>query len=184
MKKMIMSSIILSALLLQAETLNPQFVSEKAVWVAHLDIDSIKDPQSKLGSWMMEQTLKDEAARKLAALELILGMDLRKDINGITAYGLSQGDKQAAAVLSGNFNLEHLATLLAGSDNYTLNRVEGYDVHSWDNKEKPGKRDYASLYDNSRITFASDSETLVHALMVLDGKKGNATGMELMNMAA
>ena len=184
MKRLVIFTFVVSALMLQAATINSQFVSKKAVWVAHIDIDSVKDPQSKLGSWMMEQSFKDAASRKLAALEVILGMDLRKDISGITAYGLSQGDKKSAAILTGNFDIERLTTLLAGADNYTLEIVAGYAIHSWDSKKKQGKRAYASLCDSGKIAFASDSETLVHALMVLDGKESNAVGIELMKIAA
>ena len=183
MNRIMSIALILVSGLLCAEPLNPKSISSEAVWVAHLDLDLVKMPGSSVGAWLMEQSYKPEAVRKLNATQAALGVDVRNDISSLTVYGLTTSESQVAAMVSGVFDTPRLKKLLGGLENYCMTTNEGCVVHSWNKEDNPIEKHYAAFQGSNLVVFASDSQTLVHAVKVLDGKSENGCESTLMKIA-
>ena len=183
MKPLIIIAILVTTGGVFAEPLNPDCVSEKAVWLAHLDLDLIKDPESGLGRWFVEQSYKPDAVRKLNAAQSALGIDVRNDISSLTAYGLSIGESNVVAMISGVFDSLRLKTLVNGLENYSVTTNEGCEIHSWNKDDNPIEQHYASFQGTNRVVFASDKNTLTHAMKVLMGKSEGGRNSTLLKIA-
>lgn len=182
MKRFRLLMLLVAAAGLRAEPLNPKYIASDAVWVAHIDLDMIKNSQSGMGAWLVEKSHEPQSAKKIAEAKAYLGFDLRNDLAGVTAYGLSENETQAVALLSGSFNPTKLAALLGGLDNYNVVTNSGCEIHSWNKKDNPVEQHYAAFHGTNLVAFASDGETLTHAVKVLLGKGEDGSESTLMKI--
>ena len=63
-------------------------VSSDARWVVHFDAERLR--QSQVGAAVTKGLSEGMAGRRMDALAALIGIDLRRDISGITLYGSSE----------------------------------------------------------------------------------------------
>lgn len=156
-----------------AAPFNPADVPAEVKWFAHLDVDQFKTTQ--VGKAVLEQLTTEEANRKFAALQAVLGFDPRgKDLFGLTACGVGG---RSAVIVRGRFDTERLVTLLKANDGYQEMNTEGYAVHSWIDEGKAKKqgadkaRMYGAFHPSGAAVLSEQLDTVGHVLAVMDGKK-------------
>lgn len=171
MNRIITIALVMITGLLFAEPLNPGHISDDAIWLAHLDLDQVKVQGSSLGAWLTDQSYKPEAVLKLNATQAALGVDVRNDISSLTVYGLSTDESCVAAMVSGTFDTPRLKKLLGGLENYSMTTNDCSEVHSWNKHDNPIEQHFAAFQGTNLVVFASDEETLVHAMKVLGGQR-------------
>ena len=70
----------------RAGTLDPGTVAADAKWLVHLDFDALRE--SKVAQHAREAILTRPRVKEiLAKVQEATGMDLEKDLHGLTAYG-------------------------------------------------------------------------------------------------
>jgi hypothetical protein len=155
-------------------------VAAGAKWVLHADLDQFK--QTAVGRLFVDGLAADEHARKLDALEAVIGMDVRRQLGGWTMYGLS-GDKQDSVILaSGNFDPAQFIKLVRANDHYRTFAHAGTTVHAGRNeKSEPF---FIAFPATGRAVVASSEPGIKDALDVLGGGKPslaqqNAAGLPL-----
>lgn len=164
-----------------AAPLAGQRVASEAKWIAHADLQQLK--QTEIGTYLLRRMSQPEVDAKLAAFKVIFNFDPRTDLDDVTAYGEGRGENDAAVLLRGRFDGERLLTLLRANDTYAGTTYNDHSVHSWiDDKEQARakaagdtpKRQYGALYSDGTLVMSDRRENVLAALDVLDGLRPNA----------
>ncbi len=162
------------AIAANAAPLDTGHVPAKAVWLMHLDGDAIR------GSMVVEQ-MQARVMKKHPQLEGFMamgaaatGMDIRKDIHGVTVYGLDTDKHNAVMIVHANADRKKLEAMVAKAPGHQTMEYRGYALHAWTHKgwrQSEGKPVVGTFYDDSTMVFARTREQVEMALDVLDGKR-------------
>jgi hypothetical protein len=144
----------------------------QVAWAARLDVQRIM--RSSWGDAVREAAARPEAKRKLAALEVLTGVNLLDDIRSITLAGEGQGPEGAALYVEGNLDRSRLTAVAALAESYKCRDYAGRTIHSWlDEGERrkavAGRRCHAAFAADDLLVFALSEETLEGALDAIDG---------------
>ena len=112
-----------------------------------------------------------DAEAKLAFVRGVLGMDLTKDIHGLTFYGKEIGKPQGVLIVAGQFDPERLAALAAVLPGHSVATHGDYKIASW-KCQCHGHACTAALvlHGKEQLVMAGSVDDLKGALDVLDGK--------------
>lgn len=161
----------------QAAPLELKQVAADAKWLAHLDVDALRQSTVVQHAWQAALARHPDAEAKLAFVRGVLGMDLTKDIHGLTCYGQHLGKPQGVLIIAGQFDPNHLAalaTLLPGS---TRSDYRDYHLASWTCECHGHSQPAAAvLRSKDQLVIAGSVADLQAALDVLDGKAAGLTG--------
>ena len=169
------------ACVLSAEQIKSEKVSKDAAWVMHLDLDLMRTVPDGLCGWLNEQSYQPEAARRLAANSRWLGIDIRSALKNVTAYGLTSDESQAVALFEGAFDKQQILARLNNVEGYKMSVNDNEEIHSWYKNKNPEELQYASFHSTNVVAFASDEDTLKHALAILRKSESGADGSSLLN---
>ena len=142
-------------------------VDSKALWLLHANVGQFK--QTAIGKALLVKLGEGKEAQKLDALAAIVGMDMRKDVDGITMYGSSPDKKQAVIVISGTFNAAQVVTLLKANDSYQVSAHQGVEIHDVNNPKK-NERLCIAFPKNGVAVMGGDAAQVAKALDVLAGR--------------
>ena len=176
MKKKVLSLLTLflaCGLALPAQPASPAaLVPQDAQWVLHLDVREFVSTQ-------LFDLLKNDHGSKLdrlnAKISEKLKIDLLKDIDGVTIFGIGKGRSNAVVCLAGNLDKNYLLSLLAQDKSHREIPYGKHRIHSWQSS-------HCGAFANNRLVLlGSDEDAIKNALDVIDGKKKNMTGSPLMS---
>lgn len=175
--------ILLILLILAASPLfaadNPlAWIPAESEFIASLNLRQIAD------SSLLQQILQEKGGERFNATLLILkgitGMDILKDLDRITIWGLVDNNDSVVLLFQGRINQDALITLLKANPKYLATQRAGLTMHEWfDQKEKRMKYG-AFLSENSGIICnqpqALDAAVAAHADVTksfIESPKGN-----------
>lgn len=147
-------------------------VASSAQWAAHVDVEGFL--ASKVGALVLEQVKKPEIAAGLIVLKNVSGLDLTKDLKGITLYGIDAGEENGAAVIEGTFDREKLLALLRANPSLRETKVGELDAYQWTDEpkgDKPGAERFGLFFSNNLIVVAGSRNMLEQAVAVLQNKQ-------------
>jgi len=167
--------ICLTACAAMAGPLQRNQVAANAVWMAHLDVDKLK--QTRIGQHVLAEMEKPEAKNKLAAFEAIFSFDPRKDVTGITLYGTGTRPDKGVVLLHGSFDTQRLVTLAKAGQDYASTEHRTHAIHAWtdEKKAKAGRGDartFAAVHGGN-VVLGQTREAVAAALDVLDNVSAN-----------
>ncbi len=147
------------------------------LWVLHFDLDALR--QTVVGQYILSEMETVEARQKLAAFQAIFGMDLRRDVHGITVYSATKAEQDGVALVYAEFDPGRLTVLAQGAKGYRATTHREHTIHSWIDEKKRAKasgnpRTYAAIRGRV-IVFGQKESRVVEALDVLDGITPNLT---------
>jgi hypothetical protein len=147
----------------------------EARWALCLDWTAARAAPA-LGAWIEQHLAGPEAAPKLAALSLITGFDLRRDLRRLWLAGSSTRPEEVVLVLDGTFDADRLVTLVRAADRYRLGAHRGVPVHAWfDANEQRMK--HAAFLRPDRLVLANAEPALALAIDAnLDGGAAQELG--------
>lgn len=160
-------------LALPSQPLSPAvLVPQDAQWVLHLDV-------RKFVSTQLFDLLKNDHGSKLdhfnAKIFEKLKVDILKDIDGVTLFGIGKGRSNAVVCLSGNLDKNYLLSLLAQDKNHRETPYGKHTIHSW-------RSSHCGAFANDHLVLlGSDEDAIKNALDVIDGKKRNMAASPLMS---
>ena len=106
-------------------------VPRAAVWMMHLDMDAVRE------STVMRQAY-ERAARMHPHLEKMMqmaagmaGMDPRKDLHGVTAYGLDTDKHNAVVIVRARANREFLEKMVRKAPDHASVEHGRHTLHRW-----------------------------------------------------
>lgn len=149
-------------------------VPAKAVWLMHLDGDAVR------GSIVIEQMqarvmkTHPEIEGFMAMGAAAAGMDIRKDLHGVTVYGLDTDKENAVMIVHAKADRKKLEAMVDKASGHQTMEYRGYTLHAWVHKgwrQSEGKSVVGAFYDDSTMVFARTKDQVEMALDVLDGKR-------------
>jgi hypothetical protein len=150
---------------LMAATIQKSMIPADALWLIHIDV--AKFASTQIGEHLLSEEGSSGLKKKNAQFRKKYQIDLLKDIDSITVFGLGAGEEQIVACLRGNLNQNYLLGLLAEEDSHREIPYGKYTIHNWDNDE------YGVFADKNLALIGPDEDALKLTLDVIAGKKEN-----------
>ncbi len=166
-------SVPLLAAGVQAGGLLPAQVDAQARWIGHVDLQAFHD--SQIYQSLLEADEEHNIEKGLGELFTTQGIDLFRDLRGVTAYGTGPADDDAVALIDTTSNAEPALARWRDQLHATAVDIGGRACMQW---MEGGKTSFSCLRSNpdkiDRLLVVSHSrDGLEHALDVLDGKRTN-----------
>lgn len=156
-----------------ADPLDRRQLPGGAAWFVHLDVDAAK--ASTLGQGVRDGWLKQpDVAKAIDKARTTTGVDLTREIQSITLYGLSFSPDQTVVIVRGKINREHLESVIKELSGYHRETIGGHDIRYWSERHADGGNSAATkagaFFGTDTIVISPTVATLVTALDVLEGK--------------
>ncbi len=159
----------------RAEPLNLAQVSGDAKWVGHLDVDALRASTVVNKAWKKGLEIRKDAQARLDKLREKIGMDITKDVHGVTAYGKEPGKETGVLIVHAKLDQKFLLDKAEKAPDHKVEKFGAYDLHSWTAKHHGKTRTvWGAFYKSDRLVFASGMDELKDALQVLEGKSPGA----------
>ena len=166
MKRLLTACVLATVICLPASAgpLKKNWVSAKAQWVAHIDVDAAR--ASSIGKFFIEH--RDEFDIDFDEMEE-MGIDPIEDIDSVTLYGVGDPEKEGVIIVQMNDSIDRLIEKAKEhADDFEEIEVDGVKMYSIDDGEhfvlvhkgRSGRRTVI-------ITGATDR--LIHAVNVIEG---------------
>jgi len=158
--------------LAKAEKLDLDRVAGDAVWLMHLDVDAMRESLvvQKMYARMAEKHPQVEKMMGMGAM--MMGMDVRKDLHGVTVYGLDTDKKNAVMIVHADVRREQLEKMVEKARDHETREHRGITIHTWMHKGWKGRGGPAAgaFYRDDMLVFARSADRVEMAIDVLAGK--------------
>jgi hypothetical protein len=157
----------------QAAPLDLKHVSEDAAWLCHVDLDAVR--ASTVVQKAMEKHKNDA---RMAMCGKMLGMDLKKDLHGMTFYGKEIGKHKGVMILHAKVNQDRIMAMAKMLPNRQVTAHGDHQLHCWTHKSRHSSKTRTvagAFYGDETIVMASSVDELKLAVDVLDGKAPSLT---------
>jgi hypothetical protein len=160
---------------LRATQLQRADVAANAVWVLHVNCDSLRP--TAIGKYILAELEKPEAQAKLAVFQNMFSFDLRSQLHGLTLYSTGSTLQDGVLLVYADFDADKPGTLAKTPNDSQKTTHNGHTIYNWvdDNTQArhgQKQRVYASIHGN-RIIFGQRESAVSQALDVLDGSVAN-----------
>ena len=115
----------------RAEPLNLAQVPADAKWVGHVDVDAVWASTVVKKAWKKGLELRKDAQARLDKLRERIGMDITKDVHGLTAYGKEPGKETGVLIVHAKLDQKFLLDKAEKAPDHKVEKFESYDLHSW-----------------------------------------------------
>ena len=160
----------------QAAPLDSKNVAADAKWVVHVDVDAVHDSHVVKKAFETCPLLKDESGKHFDKIRDMMGVDLRKDLHGITLYGRDTDKTHGVAIVFATVNQKLLLEKAGKATDHKVTKHGKIDIHSW--TQKCGPKTHAAagaFYKPDVLVFAASVEGVAAAIDVLSGKSPGIT---------
>jgi len=162
-----------TAPLASAEPLDLRRVPAKAVWLMHADLDAAREStvMQRMVERAMEKHPQLEGMLSMAAT--MTGMDIRKDLHGLTAYGLDTDKKNAVLIVQADANRAFLEKMVEKARDHETMKHRGFTLHKWTHrgwKGRGGETVVGAFSSDDVMVFARSADRVELALDLLAGE--------------
>lgn len=163
---------------LRAAPLDVEQVAADAKWLAHIDIDSIKD--SVIAEKVRDHVLQKhpEAEDHLAKIIEVWHFNPLSDLHGITLYGTKIKKDTGVVIVNAKVDQELLLKRARQAPQHRESTHGQYQLHTWKHA-KGGRHEHdmtGVFFRPDVIVFGGSLDEVTAALDVLDGTKTNLAG--------
>ena len=154
----------------QAAPLDAKQIAHDAKWVAHLDVDAMRESVVVKKAYEKATADSKKLADALPKLRAMLGMDPRKDLHGITVYGPKPGKPQGVLIVHADVDQAVLLAKVNTAPQHEVGKHGTFEVHSWTH---PHGKSAGAFFKPNVLVFAENPAQVGATLDVLDGKAEN-----------
>ena len=154
-------------------------VAADAQWVVHVDLDAVKT--ATLAEKVQNRWLSNELVRKrLAAVKMLTGVDLAKDLHGVTFYSSRMAHDTGVVIVHANFDANRLLGVVRGKPDYNATNFDNHTLHAWtERKDTPGEHTVTGcVFGPELLIVGRDAAEVKAALDVLGGKSAVLAGSD------
>ncbi len=158
-------------------------VPAEAKWVVHVDVDAMR-------ASVLVQRAYDKLAEKRPDVErrfdevtdLVnhLGIDLERDLHGLTIYGMEIGKPEGVLLVDATVDRKALLEKADQAPDHEMTTYGEHELHSW--TDAKGKRHehpmVGTVSKSNLLVFAPTVDQIKPALDVLDGKSPGLAGKQ------
>ncbi len=160
----------------QAAPLESKNVAADAKWVVHVDVDAVRDSHVVQKAFETCPLLKNDSGKHFDMIRDKIGVDLRKDLHGITLYGRDTDKTHGVAIVFATVNEKLLLEKAEKATDHKVTKHGEIDIHSWTQKHGAKTHPAAgAFYKPDVLVFAASVEGVAAAIDVLDGKSPGIT---------
>lgn len=169
--------VLMVAAAAQAAPFQSKDIAADSKWVIHVDVDAIRDNYIVKKAFETCPMLKD-SGKHFDKIREKIGIDLRKDLHGITLYGPDAGHRHAVAIVYTSVDQKLLLEKAEKASDHKVRKHGDFEIHSWTMKHG-SKSDTAAgaFYKSDAIVFAASAEGVGKAIDVLDGSAKGITAL-------
>lgn len=171
MKKMIVTSLslmVFSSLAL-AGPLQRGIVPADAQWLIHMDCEKLLNTEvwKQIGPKVVKENRK-----WIGLLKVFTGIDLTKDIHGVTLYGVDCKDENGVLVIHGKFDKKKLLAWIENNEDYKETRYRERTLYHWTDQEECGgeKHNVGSFASKDLLILSHNVEAVKTAIDLLENK--------------
>jgi hypothetical protein len=114
----------------RAGSLDPGTVAADAKWLVHVDFDALRE--SKVAQHAREELLKRPRVKEiLAKAQEATGMELDKDLHGLTAYGNGFKPRSGVVIAYAHFDRDKLVVLMKTRPDFKSTTDDDLELYSW-----------------------------------------------------
>ena len=164
---------------LAAAPLDLATVAGDAKWVMHFDMDAARDSVVVQRAWEKMQKMHPHAGGMMDMAAKMTGMDPRKDLRDVTAWGLDTDKRKGVMIVRGKVNRELLEKMVAKAPDHKTMEHRNHTLHAWTHKGWKGRRGepmVGAFHRYDVLVFGRTPEKVQAALDVLDGTAGGVRG--------
>ena len=157
----------------QAAPLDLKQVPAGAKWLVHVDVDAVRESKVVQNAWREGMKLHPECAQHLQKVHDELGIDLTKDVHGLTFYGTEVGKHTGVLIANVKVDEQKLLEKASHATDHQTTKYGSLDLHSWTDKGHGHGKPHAAagtIYKPEYLVFSSSLDELKAAVDVLDGK--------------
>ncbi len=156
--------------------IEPRHVPADTAWFVHFDLETLRD--GEMGAFLLEQMARPPIASRIDAAAALFRVDVREGLASVTAFAPADRPEAAALLLSGNFDIEHLTTVVRGAPEHAAAAHHGDLVHSWQHERPDGEAQtlFGAFDGPTRLVLASDESAIQQALDILRGRAPSLAG--------
>jgi hypothetical protein len=154
----------------RAGSLDPGTVAADAKWFVHLDFDALHE--SKVAQHAREELLKRPRVKEiLAKVQEATGMDLEKDLHGLTAYGNGFKPRSGVVIAYAHFDRDKVVALMKTRPDFKSTSDDDLELYSWTEGNGERKHDVVVAFPKKdRVAvIAGSAEQVKRATAVLRG---------------
>ena len=153
-------------------------ISADAQWLVHLDVHAALNSQLFGALQDREPDLDFENNPDLQEVKDRLGFDPTKDIDSVTAYGLSHDPEAVVVMIHTRGDVDDILTRLSVLAKRTSIEVDGLDISRWSNPEQAGDQVYSYVArhadsDERIVLLSPDANDLVTGIEALRGESSS-----------
>lgn len=156
--------LVLAGAAAAAERIPAERIPADCTWAAQVDAQALL--ASRLGGWLSARLDQQPHAARLAMLEAVSGLALRRDLRRVTVCGVGERQEDGLLLVRGTFDAAKLATLAQAAEGHRLEQAEGRTIHVWNGKDRPA---VGCLAQPDLLILGASVERVRTMLRVLDG---------------
>jgi hypothetical protein len=160
----------------RAEPVELKQVATDAKWLAHVDVDAMRESVVVQKAYHKCMEMHKDAQKHFDKVRETLGLDLKKDLHGITIYGKDLDKHHGVLIVHADVNQKLLLEKAEKAADHKVAKYGSYEIHSWTHKHgKESHTAYGVFFKPNVLVFAGCEEAIHGALDVLDGKSPGIT---------
>jgi hypothetical protein len=160
----------------RAEPLELKQVAADAKWLVHVDVDAMRTSIVVQKGYQKCMEMHKEAAQHLDKIHEMLGMDPRKDLHAVTAYGKDLDKLHGVLIVHADVDQKSLLEKAQKAPDHKVAKYGSHEIHSWMHKHgKESHTAFGSFFKADVLVFARSLDAVQGALDVLDGKSPGVT---------
>ncbi len=170
-RSMWLVAVALLALGAQGSPLKPEQVPAQATWFVHLDVEKLL--ASQVGAQILD-AIKAEPkfSAQLDKIQTTVGVDLRKDIKGLSLFGPDAQKDHGVMVFSGLPNTDQLLAAVKSNPTHEEQADGGVTMHKWSDK---GHDNYGTVLPGGVCLISGYAEAARVTAQVLHSGTGGLT---------
>ena len=162
-----------------AAPLDGNQVAVDAKWVAHFDLDAVKT--ATLAEKVLRPWFSNELVRlKLDGIKTFTGIDLKRDLHGVTSYGNRLAKNTGVVIFHANVDGPRLVGIAQRNPGYKATDFGKHTLHTWiERKDLPDEHTVTGcVFGPDLLIVGRDGADVKAALDVLDGKSAALAGSD------
>jgi CBS domain-containing protein len=151
----------------RAGSLDPAVVAGDAKWLVHVDFDALH--ASKVAQHARDELMKRPRIKEtLDKVQEATGMNLEKDLHGLTAYGDGFKPHSGVVIALAHFNRDKLVALMKTRPDFKSTSDNGLELYSWTEGSGDRKHDVIVAFPKDGMAvIAGSAEQVKRATGVL-----------------
>ena len=131
---LVLTVVLGAASAVRAEPLDLKQVPADAQWLVHVNVDAMRASTLVQKAWPKCMEMHKAAEQRLQSLRDKFGINVCKDLHGLTAYARELGKHTGVLIVHAKFDLKLAEATAAKTTDHKIVKFDAYELHSWTEK--------------------------------------------------